>query len=135
MRKRVLLKSPVRENRTPGSVRGLSGNWQSYRDGAQSDAQSMLIQTNRLIIRSFQESDVPEYAAIVADPEVTRFLGDGSPHSYEQAAAYVHNCIRSEAKEGVARYAVILKETEELIGFCGFKKMCDYIDFGWRYAR
>jgi hypothetical protein len=23
--------SPVRENRTPGSVRGLSGNWQSYR--------------------------------------------------------------------------------------------------------
>jgi hypothetical protein len=32
MRMRVFLKSPVRENRTPGSVRGLSGNWQSYRD-------------------------------------------------------------------------------------------------------
>ena len=32
MRKRVFLKSPVRENRTPGSVRGLLGNWQSYRD-------------------------------------------------------------------------------------------------------
>jgi hypothetical protein len=32
MRTRVLLKSPVRENCTPGSVRGLSGNWQSYRD-------------------------------------------------------------------------------------------------------
>jgi len=23
----------MRENRTPGSVRGLLGNWQSYRDG------------------------------------------------------------------------------------------------------
>jgi len=33
LRKRVLLKSPVRENRTPGSVRGRSGNWPSYRDG------------------------------------------------------------------------------------------------------
>jgi len=39
MRKRVLLKSPVQpvrrtgEDRTPGSVRGLLGNWQSYRDG------------------------------------------------------------------------------------------------------
>jgi len=32
VRKRVLLKSPVRENRTPGSVRGPSGNWRSYRD-------------------------------------------------------------------------------------------------------
>ena len=32
MRQRVFTKNPVRENRTPGSVRGLSGNWQSYRD-------------------------------------------------------------------------------------------------------
>ena len=32
LRKRVFTKSPVRENRTPGSVRGLSGDWQSYRD-------------------------------------------------------------------------------------------------------
>jgi hypothetical protein len=30
--KRGCLKSPVRENRTTGSVRGLLGNWQSYRD-------------------------------------------------------------------------------------------------------
>jgi hypothetical protein len=33
LRTRVYLKSPVRENRTPGSVRGRSGNWPSYRDG------------------------------------------------------------------------------------------------------
>ena len=34
LRQRVLLKSPVRENRTPGSVRGPLGNWRSYRDDA-----------------------------------------------------------------------------------------------------
>jgi hypothetical protein len=34
MRKRGGLKSPVRENRTPGSVRGPSGNRRSYRDGS-----------------------------------------------------------------------------------------------------
>ena len=32
LRKRVSTKSPVRENCTPGSVRGLLGNQQSYRD-------------------------------------------------------------------------------------------------------
>jgi hypothetical protein len=32
MRKREPLKSPVRETRTPGSVRGPLGNWRSYRD-------------------------------------------------------------------------------------------------------
>lgn len=95
----------------------------------------MIIETNRLTIRSFLESDILEYAAIITDPEVTKFLGDGSPHSYEQATAYVYDCIRSEAKEGIARYAVILRETGELIGFCGFKRVCDYIDFGWRYAK
>jgi hypothetical protein len=33
LRQRVLLKSPLRENRTPGSVRRRSGNRPSYRDG------------------------------------------------------------------------------------------------------
>ena len=29
---RVVVKSPVRENRPPGSVRGAPGNWRPYRD-------------------------------------------------------------------------------------------------------
>jgi ribosomal-protein-alanine N-acetyltransferase len=95
----------------------------------------MIIETERLAIRSFRESDTAAYAAIVADPEVTRFLGDGSPHSCQQARDYVTDCIRSEAEEGLARYAVILKKTGELIGCCGFKQAEGYIDFGWRYAR
>jgi len=95
----------------------------------------MIIQTKRLTIRSLLESDIPEYAALVAESEVTRFLGDGLPHSYEKAAAYVYDCIRSGVDEGITRYAVILNETDELIGLCGFKKMYGYIDFGWRYAR
>jgi len=41
LRKRVFLKSPVRENRTPGSVRGLSGNWQSYRDDEEDTASAL----------------------------------------------------------------------------------------------
>jgi hypothetical protein len=35
IRKRVLSKSPVLENGTPGSVRGRSGNRPSYRDNAE----------------------------------------------------------------------------------------------------
>jgi len=34
------LKSRVRENRTPGSVRGRLGNWPSYRDGVQTESES-----------------------------------------------------------------------------------------------
>jgi len=39
----------VRENRTPGSVRGLSGNWQSYRD-------QLLVEANDELLSFFQHS-------------------------------------------------------------------------------
>jgi hypothetical protein len=55
MRKRVSTKSPVRENCTPGSVRGLSGNWQSYRDP--SEAQ-------RITRKAFAESVRAQFLAV-----------------------------------------------------------------------
>jgi hypothetical protein len=46
MRERVDLKSPVRENRPPGSVRGAPGNRRPYRDfGTKSSRQN--VQTPR----------------------------------------------------------------------------------------
>lgn len=37
--------------------------------------------TERLLLRGLEERDFEAYAAMMADPEVTRFLGDGSPLS------------------------------------------------------
>lgn len=92
----------------------------------------MRIQTDRLLIRSFERGDIPEYAEIVADPLVMRYIGDGKPYSYEQAAAYVEDLIALDRDTGVSRYAVVLDG--ELIGFCGFRDVGDSFDFGWRYA-
>lgn len=92
----------------------------------------MNIKTERLLIRSFEEADIPAYGEIVADPRVTRYLGDGQPCSYEEAARYIRDCIALEAEIGMSRYAVVLEG--ELIGFCGFKPDGEHIDFGWRYA-
>jgi len=93
------------------------------------------VETDRLIIRSFSESDIPAYATIVADPRVTKYLADGSPHSPAEAEAYILDCIDRDQATGISRYAVLLKHDESLIGFCGFKKLPDYTDFGWRYAQ
>jgi len=41
MRKREPLRSPVREYRTPGSVRGSLGNWRSYRDCPTTSSRSL----------------------------------------------------------------------------------------------
>ena len=47
----------------------------------------MRTETERLLIRSFSISDVPAYAEIVADPRVTKYLGDGSPHTSKKPKA------------------------------------------------
>ena len=65
----------------------------------------MRIETERLVIRSFARSDLPTYAAIVADPRVTKYLADGSPHSLAEAEAYLLDCIARDDATGIARYA------------------------------
>lgn len=36
---------------------------------------------------------------------------------------------------GYSRYAVLLKDSGEFIGFCGFDHFNGELDFGWRYER
>lgn len=94
----------------------------------------MQIETERLRIRSFNEGDVDDYHRIVSDARVTRFLGDGGTHDLDKATKYVLDCIDSENSGGFARYAVVWKETDELIGFSGYKYLTGVVDFGYRLA-
>lgn len=94
------------------------------------------LRTARLLIRDLHVDDVPEYAAIVADPAVTRYLSaDGSPHTRQQAEAYIRDCIGHRQRHGYARYAVTLAAEGRLLGLCGFKQLNGDVDLGWRYAR
>ena len=75
----------------------------------------MLLQTNRLIIEHFNDSDISDWAKIESDPEVRRFV-DGKVLSFEEAKKYVEMNIRQYQKIGYGRYAVRLKEKGNLIG-------------------
>ncbi|MEZ5553405.1 MAG: GNAT family N-acetyltransferase [Pseudomonadales bacterium] len=95
----------------------------------------MRAETEGLIIRSFSETAIPAYAAIVADPRVTKYLADGSPNSPTEAEAYVLDCIDGDHATGISRYAVLLQCDESLTGFFGFKELPACIDFGWRFVQ
>ena len=95
----------------------------------------MLLETDRLHIRPFIESDVGAFAPIVADPEVMRYVADGRTQSYEEAKEYVEGCMAKQVDLGYSRYAVVLKESMELIGFCGYIDFNGDLDFGWRLER
>lgn len=93
----------------------------------------MNLETRRLRIRYFREDDLPQYAKIVADPDVMRFVG--GPQTMDEAKEYLTEMIELSRTRGLGRYAVELKNEDTLIGFCGFRPSGHYIDFGYRYAR
>ena len=60
----------------------------------------MRLETERMIIRSWRESDVDEYAKIVAQPEVMKFISDGRVNDYATAEAFVLRGIEVERDRG-----------------------------------
>tara|TARA_B100000902_G_C27081149_1_gene798960 strand:- start:406 stop:900 length:495 start_codon:yes stop_codon:yes gene_type:complete len=94
----------------------------------------MLLQTNRLIIEHFKESDISDWAKIDSDADVRRFI-DGKVLSFQEAGEYIEMNILHYQTHGYGRYAVRLKDNRNLIGMCGFLNEPYGIDFGYRYSK
>lgn len=82
----------------------------------------MILETPRLIISEFTLFDHDELAKILANEEVMRFSVSG-PMNKEQTEIFLHTRIIDHyEKYGYGLWALILKETEKLIGFAGLIK-------------
>jgi RimJ/RimL family protein N-acetyltransferase len=75
--------------------------------------------TERLLLRGFEARDVEPYAAMVADPEVTRFLGDGKPLSRADAWRQIAMIIGHWTLRGFGIWAVEERATGTLLGRIG----------------
>ena len=73
----------------------------------------------RLQLRYFEPEDVLPLSQILADPEVMRFSVTG-PKTLEQTQQLVDGCRAEYETNGYALYAVVHKEDQRLIGYCGF---------------
>ncbi len=78
----------------------------------------MWIETQRLILREFQRDDAQELSLILANPKVMKFSPTGIL-SVAQTQEKVESFITSYKKYGFGKWAVVLKESRELIGYCG----------------
>src|SRR5690348_9308151 len=75
--------------------------------------------TARLRFRAFGESDLDAYAAIMADPEVTRFLGTPEPMSRADAWRQMAMFLGHWVLRGFGLWAVEELESGRLIGRIG----------------
>ena len=77
--------------------------------------------------------DLSEFAEIQADPVVMKYIG--GVRSLEDSARDLSEIVRLDQENGLARFAVELKDAPGLIGYCGFKPAGDFVDLGYQYSR
>jgi ribosomal-protein-alanine N-acetyltransferase len=81
-----------------------------------------LIETPRLIMRKFTLDDLNAVFEFSSDLEVTKLTGDICLETIEQAKEIITDIWLPEYKKyGYARYALVHKGDDKVIGFCGLK--------------
>lgn len=96
-----------------------------------------ILETQRLLLRSFHEGDLDAYASMHADPEVMRYLGDGVPLSREDAWRSMAVMAGHWTLRGFGMWAVEEKSTGALIGRVGLYEPEGWPgqEVGWTLAR
>jgi ribosomal-protein-alanine N-acetyltransferase len=77
------------------------------------------METERSILRAFHADDLPRLCVLFANPGFMRFPGS-TGYSEEQTAAVLEKFLKWEHAGMPSQFAVIWRETGELIGYCGF---------------
>lgn len=82
---------------------------------------SKYIETKRLILRELFPSDEAKMFELDSNPEVHRYVGKNPVTDIEQSRMAIAAIRQQYADNGTGRWAVILKETNEFIGWAGLK--------------
>jgi [ribosomal protein S5]-alanine N-acetyltransferase len=78
-----------------------------------------LFETTRLVVREFCSDDLDAFAALCADPQAMRFMGDGTTLPRAEVARWIDVCQQRYADPGYGTSAVFEKNSGAFVGFCG----------------
>jgi RimJ/RimL family protein N-acetyltransferase len=97
------------------------------------------LQTDRLILRRWRESDRPPFAALNADPEVMRYFM--KPLTRAESDTFVDRIEHHFQEHDWGLWALERRDTEEFIGFTGLwpatfeAQFTPAVEVGWRLRR
>ncbi|MEM0941873.1 MAG: GNAT family N-acetyltransferase [Bacteroidota bacterium] len=83
-------------------------------------------------IREWQNKDIDDYADLISDSEVMRFISNGKTRTQEIAAQEIKKFKKEASVYGWSRWVVEKSETGEFIGYVGFSNQEHGIDLGGR---
>jgi ribosomal-protein-alanine N-acetyltransferase len=94
----------------------------------------MILETSRLILRSFQDEDIGRLTDLMVNRDFMRFsLG---PYTREQTQGVLQKFLSWNQAGLPSQFAVIFRGSNELIGYCGFLHWhldgADEVEIGYR---
>jgi RimJ/RimL family protein N-acetyltransferase len=87
-----------------------------------------VIETKRLILRTWKTEDAATYFQINQDPKVIELLR--GPLRMEEVNAFISSMNQNQDRHGFTLWAASLKQSGELMGFIGL----NYIDWGMHFT-
>lgn len=96
-----------------------------------------ILETERLVLRTWTYADDERLFEICSDAETMLHIGDRKPYeSIEIAREFLNWAVPYQLKMGFSRWAVIEKESGEIIGSCGFAiQETGEVELGYVFAR
>lgn len=93
-------------------------------------------ETDRLILREFSLEDAQSFYELNLDKEVMKYTADHVFKTVEESADLIRNYKEYESN-GFGRWTVVLKQTHEILGWCGLKYIdsVQEVDLGYRLKR
>lgn len=79
----------------------------------------LFLETKRLILKFPDASDLDNLIALRSDPEVMKYIGDGTAHMVEQVKRFLNIVIPYQEKYGIGFFSVFEKESGNFIGQAG----------------
>ena len=94
----------------------------------------LIFQTPRLILRQITIDDAPLILELNSNPEIVKYVHEPTLKTVEQAEEIITNIILPQYKNNLGRWAIITKDNNDFIGWCGLKYRpeMDEIDLGYR---
>ena len=104
---------------------------------ADSSSATVVLETERLFLSTWQPSDWTTFRPIATDVEVMRYITGGVPWTDERIQSFVNRQVELFSDKGFCRWKLLLKPAQEMIGFCGVGFWGDdlELEIGWWLAR
>lgn len=102
----------------------------------------ILIETERLILRELEYTDEKDLFEMDSDPEVHLYIENKPAKSIEEITKVIDMIKNQYQENGIARWAVVDKLTNECVGWSGLKyfsqplnKHNNFYELGYRFKR